>query len=223
MKKLGFTLAEVLITLGIIGVVAALTTPSLVSEYNKSKVGPTLKRFVSNMSEANAQLLYDNETSSISSFAGKDITVYLDELAKYVKGARDKEKYVKDYDNYFYDGSKRNMQEYPIFVFDDNSAMSIVGYDGTIVDESAGGSYKGGIASFELDINGYENKPNRYGKDQFVFTLDDSGSIIPRGGKAEYMAYGEGYEPAWERECEDIGTTCSGSIFDNNGKVIYKY
>ena len=31
MKKSGFTLAEVLITLGIIGVVAALTAPALVS------------------------------------------------------------------------------------------------------------------------------------------------------------------------------------------------
>ena len=33
--KFGFTLAEVLITLGIIGVVAALTLPSLVTNYQK--------------------------------------------------------------------------------------------------------------------------------------------------------------------------------------------
>lgn len=32
MKKFGFTLAEVLITLGIIGVIAALTLPSLIQK-----------------------------------------------------------------------------------------------------------------------------------------------------------------------------------------------
>lgn len=32
-KKFGFTLAEVLITLGVIGIVAALTLPSVVANY----------------------------------------------------------------------------------------------------------------------------------------------------------------------------------------------
>ena len=35
MKKFGFTLAEILITLSIIGVVAALTIPSLIQHYKK--------------------------------------------------------------------------------------------------------------------------------------------------------------------------------------------
>ena len=34
-NKKGFTLAEVLITLGIIGVVAALTMPALINSYEK--------------------------------------------------------------------------------------------------------------------------------------------------------------------------------------------
>lgn len=41
-RKRGFTLAEVLITLGIIGVVAAITIPALISNYqisvNKTKL-----------------------------------------------------------------------------------------------------------------------------------------------------------------------------------------
>ena len=37
MKKRAFTLAEVLITLGIIGIVAALTMPTLIGNYQKNK------------------------------------------------------------------------------------------------------------------------------------------------------------------------------------------
>jgi prepilin-type N-terminal cleavage/methylation domain-containing protein len=37
-KKFGFTLAEVLITLGIIGVVAALTAPALVKNSGTAKI-----------------------------------------------------------------------------------------------------------------------------------------------------------------------------------------
>ncbi len=37
-KNLGFTLAEVLLTLGIIGVVAAMTIPMLITNYQKKQV-----------------------------------------------------------------------------------------------------------------------------------------------------------------------------------------
>lgn len=38
MGKNGFTLAEVLVTLGVIGVVAAMTMPSLVTHYKENKL-----------------------------------------------------------------------------------------------------------------------------------------------------------------------------------------
>jgi prepilin-type cleavage/methylation N-terminal domain protein len=43
-KNFGFTLAEVLLTLGIIGVIAALTIPQLVSNYQKKVVPTRLKK-----------------------------------------------------------------------------------------------------------------------------------------------------------------------------------
>lgn len=45
-KNFGFTLAEVLLTLGIIGVIAALTIPQLVSNYQKKSCSNTLKKNV---------------------------------------------------------------------------------------------------------------------------------------------------------------------------------
>lgn len=51
MKK-AFTLAEVLITLGIIGVVAAMTLPALVGNYKKKVTVTRLKKFYSTMQQA---------------------------------------------------------------------------------------------------------------------------------------------------------------------------
>lgn len=43
-RKTAFTLAEVLITLGIIGVVAALTLPSLIQSYREKETVAKLKK-----------------------------------------------------------------------------------------------------------------------------------------------------------------------------------
>ena len=51
-RKIAFTLAEVLITLGIIGVVAALTLPSLIDNHNKKVVEARLEKFYSLMNQA---------------------------------------------------------------------------------------------------------------------------------------------------------------------------
>ena len=47
-----FTLAEVLITLGIIGIVAAMTLPALIANHNKKVIETRLKAFYSTMNQA---------------------------------------------------------------------------------------------------------------------------------------------------------------------------
>lgn len=58
MKK-GFTLAEVLITLGIIGVVAALTIPTLITNYQKKQYALALKKFYTTTKQALEQFETD--------------------------------------------------------------------------------------------------------------------------------------------------------------------
>lgn len=61
MKKFtAFTLAEVLITLGIIGVVAALTMPSLMTKYSKIKTEKKVIKFYSLINQAHRYSIIDN-------------------------------------------------------------------------------------------------------------------------------------------------------------------
>ncbi len=52
MKKLGFTLAEVLITLVIIGVIAAMTVPTLMNNTNAQEFRSALKKAISGLNQA---------------------------------------------------------------------------------------------------------------------------------------------------------------------------
>ncbi|MGN0031546.1 MAG: type II secretion system protein [Candidatus Gastranaerophilaceae bacterium] len=60
-KRFGFTLAEVLITLGIIGVVAAMTIPTLIANTNGAKFRSQFKKTVSTLNQAGlmSQAQYD--------------------------------------------------------------------------------------------------------------------------------------------------------------------
>lgn len=57
--RLGFTLAETLITLGIIGVVAAMTIPTLISNHQKKQTVVKLQKAISVMNQA-YRLAYDD-------------------------------------------------------------------------------------------------------------------------------------------------------------------
>ena len=65
-KKFGFTLAEVLITLGIIGVVAAMTIPTLIQNTNSVKFATQFKKDISTLSQAAlmAQAQFDTDYGS---------------------------------------------------------------------------------------------------------------------------------------------------------------
>ena len=65
MKKIGFTLAEVLITLGIIGVVAALTAPALVMSSRNQANAAKLSVAVSNLENALQNMLVTENVDTL--------------------------------------------------------------------------------------------------------------------------------------------------------------
>lgn len=73
-SKKGFTLAEVLITLGIIGVVAAMTIPTLIQNTNSVKFASQFKKSISTLSQAAlmAQAQYDIDYSLTTKVSDAD-------------------------------------------------------------------------------------------------------------------------------------------------------
>ena len=67
-NKKAFTLAEILITLGIIGVVSAMTMPSLIQNYREKQTVTAVKKAYSEFSQAYAMTVqeYDSLANYLS-------------------------------------------------------------------------------------------------------------------------------------------------------------
>ena len=61
----GFTLAEVLVTLGIIGVVSAMTIPTLVKNHQRTVYVTQLKKVVTELAQAADRAASDNNAVSL--------------------------------------------------------------------------------------------------------------------------------------------------------------
>ena len=74
-KRSGFTLAEVLITLGIIGVVAAMTIPNLIANTNGAKFRSQFKKSISTLSQAGlmSQAQYDFDYAGTAEKCSTDV------------------------------------------------------------------------------------------------------------------------------------------------------
>ena len=89
-SKCAFTLAEVLITLGIIGVVAALTLPSVINNYKKQVTVAKLQKAYSVINQAFKQSEVDNESSEYwdDSFVTGSQPYFEKYYKPYLKGAK---------------------------------------------------------------------------------------------------------------------------------------
>lgn len=159
MYKRGFTLAEVLITLGIIGVVAALTIPSFLSNYQKRVLTTQLQKAYSEISQAGAMVVaYENTDDFRYSKAIKNGNF----IGKYLKAAVVSNDYLPavyklDGKDYNFRGEIRN-----------NFRCGKLG-SGAVICVGPEGA---GI----LDVNGPKG-PNTVGKDAFTIGFMKNGTI----------------------------------------------
>ena len=65
-KTKGFTLAEVLVTLGIIGVVSAMTVPTLMQNYQRKSYVTQLHKVYNEISQASQQYITDRNAINLT-------------------------------------------------------------------------------------------------------------------------------------------------------------
>lgn len=192
MKK-GFTLAEVLITLGIIGIVAALTIPNLIANYNAKAYDTRIKEAYSIIQNANGLIIseqidpYNYYNNSIKGSAILDEQAK--DYAKLMKGATlcDTTKSTKCRRTYTNLADQATQHIGPI-----SNKISIILPNGMIM-------WFGFYHWIFIDINGFE-KPNRTGYDLHVFKINEKNSILPVSAPAHDT-----------RPCSFIGTNYSDS------------
>lgn len=210
MKKNGFTLAELLITLGIIGVVSSLTIPALVSNNTETQIGPKLAKAVSAFEQANANLLSEKGAASLSEARlvdENDPTEYYDELSKYLKISKLGTGYYVSKDGVRYIGQPSGGIQNP----DAPPHKQMIGLMAIAFDDSViKGTFK----------NGYNT---------FHFAWMNDGTLTPRGatGWDGTSASAYGGPEHWTTKCP-VGVAptdpiyCTGHIFENDLRVLYK-
>ena len=203
-KKAAFTLAEVLITLGIIGIVAAMTLPTLITDYQKKATVNQLKVVYSILSQAivRAQTDYgdmsewdfgqnmdfsteegqDAINESLKNFAHKYFFPYIKVIADCGTNNKTHCSYPVSF-NWDQEIEQSSVNDYRFIV--NNTMLVRLQYD------NVEGIFGNGIFMW-VDINGPQ-KPNRYGRDLFCFYLDRSKEALypyVRGQTRENMLNG---------------------------------
>ena len=179
-KRFAFTLAETLITLTIIGVVAALTIPNLLNKYTKHTYVVGLKKAYSQLQHAMKMIPitegcsagdYDcagvfQDWGKVTNIDGQDFGGNPNKKRTYLLSKQFKTQDVN---------AKCPFQDY-FYCFSTNDGMTFSPYNGYDV---------------YVDINGIKG-PNKVGRDQFGFHLANKdengikqGTVIPNGSKLD--------------------------------------
>ena len=183
LKKAAFTLAEVLITLGIIGVVAAMTMPSLIQNYQEKATVTKLKKCYSLVSQAYVSILND-EGGSDTLQAGDDLEM-MEKFGKYLKYQKTCGRNKGCFPNVTYKSVTGN--GYSKWEDDTTDRSRAILTDGTLIMFNKSAMWGGNegnylYAQIYVDINGFKG-PNQLGRDFFYFYINPE-KIVPAGAKA---------------------------------------
>ena len=226
-SKAAFTLAEVLITLAIIGVVAAITIPSLVKNYNEKAWSTAQKVFTERLEVATRQMNTEEKLAGYSNTMD-----FVNELKKYIKITR-----VCDNNNITKCFNKEviwNEGEDPIDMSTIKNAASlgqedwdtdtvavqfangvnaIIAYNPNTTQEPFNNQFSATSNSMAIlyDVTGNKN-PNKYGEKSDIYAINvtelagTTGCAINPdlvGGMciSQILAPGTGYSPMTLDEC----------------------
>lgn len=192
-SKIAFTLAEVLITLGIIGVVAAMTIPSLIQSYKEKATVTAVKQSYSIFAQALKMVTIDNPDLSAltdSSLSAKENSqIMFKEISKHIKKVKSCDVDKKCMGNtYYLNLNNEKVSNWDTYnnlvtgVLANGTSFWILSLPASISGEE---TYAGQIG---IDING-NKRPNKFGVDFFWFTFNKNGELFAGRGQGPGGTY----------------------------------
>lgn len=199
-----FTLAEVLITLGILGVVIAMTIPGLMQNIQDKQFKEAAKEAFSKASQAVQQMRND---------VGGDLSYYVNTsqsfkpiFMQYFKVAKDCSPSLCVPNTYNgstgYSNIYKTLQNHSAYTWTMGTGQFIT-TDGMFW----GIDNWGGHLIITVDVNGYGTPPNVYGRDTFAFQMLNN-SLVPLGGEKTFL-------PNSSTNC-----SCCRTTFDNENQGL---
>ena len=173
--KKGFTLAEVLITLAIVGIVAAITIPTLVSNYQKKVLKNQL---INKYALLQQQMLYAKNDYGVS--LKKYCTTWDYDNGKY----KNRDECLTIFNQYFkvigtceYKNKPRtyDLKKEAYIDVGGSAKPKYLLADGTCYETTI----NSGRLGFSFDMNGPDKGPNALGHDIFAFWVDDKDYLEP--------------------------------------------
>ena len=183
-KKAAFTLAEVLITLGIIGVVAAITMPALINKTQMMEYKSRLKKSYSVLLQAHNLISTENGgfQYAVASCETKQHYCLKNLFKKYIKNAKDCDLNSDENNNCFVkhtQAKKLNGENAGYSFFNNDVTASLALADGTAISfylDKPNCTFIATPTAPErcgwavVDVNGI-NPPNTWGKDLYLFFI----------------------------------------------------
>ena len=231
--KQAFTLAEVLITLGIIGVVAAMTMPTLIQKHQKKVTVTKLKKAYTTLAQVIQKSYADNGSALDYLPAGEEISADVTEnffntyYLPYFKSTNILKRSTTGSGAIYYlmpNGiSKYAVAIYTNFAagrifFSVNDGMTFFIISKTSQDINDSIQFIYNLQHYILvDINGFI-KPNQLGKDVFLFTIDWSNNIVrPYGYNMDITQINQNCSKTGD------GSSCAAKIIADGWEIKGNY
>ncbi len=239
MKK-AFTLSEVIITMGIVGVISILTVPAVMKNYKQKIYVTSLQKTVSQINDANLSIMQEEMTNSLYETTLADISscnadpkkskgacYFLNNYFKVMKrGCGPKSASPDNYclpDKYTHLNPK--IAEDKSIQYNSSAKTTNIGYciqntNGITI--CGGYNHTNGCPTYYIDVNG-EKEPNVAGRDFFSIDLMPDGSVrdYATGGNLKSMGCPSSQCGKKTTSLAEYSCGCLNSVIENSWQMKY--
>ena len=228
LSRSAFTLAEVLITLGIIGIVAAMTLPNIIAGYEKKNTIARLQKSYTMLNQAFKHSELDNGESvnwNVSSDSTSYFKTYWKPYLKILHICENEKQCGYTSNTPWYRANGKQDIIHAILkgwresvILSDGTFMSGFSYAGfdSSVDPDDNTYTQGQSSLILIDING-GGKPNKFGRDVFYFVRVNGKGILPYGYNDD--------DEVIDKDCSEknFGYKCAAKIIRNSWTIPEDY